>query len=52
MKAAATVMAKTAVDILNQPELAEQAKVDLKNVLNGRKYQTIIPEDVKPGMIK
>lgn len=52
MKAAATVMAKTAVDILSQPELVEKAKLDLENKLNGRKYKTIIPTDVKPGMIK
>lgn len=52
MKAAASVMAKTAVDILRQPELAEEAKADLEKKLDGRKYKTIIPEDVRPGMIK
>lgn len=51
MTAAATVMARTAVDILSQPEIAEQAKRDLKETLDGRKYQSIIPKDVKPGMI-
>ena len=45
-------MAKTAVDILRQPELAEEAKADLEKKLDGRKYKTIIPEDVRPGMIK
>ncbi len=51
MTAAATVMARSAVDILNQPEIAEQAKKDLEKALNGRKYESIIPKDVKPGMI-
>ncbi len=52
MAAAAKVMARCAVDILNEPEIAEQAKVDLKTALNGREYKTIIPEGTKPGLIK
>jgi hypothetical protein len=52
MTAAAKVMARCAVDILNEPEIAEQAKVDLKTALNGREYKTIIPEGTKPGLIK
>ncbi|MEW8974178.1 MAG: M20 family metallopeptidase [Tissierellaceae bacterium] len=52
MTAAATVMARCAVDILNEPEIVQQAKKDLEKALNGSKYQSIIPRDVKPGMIE
>ena len=51
MTAAATVMARCAVDILNEPKIVEQAKKDLEKNLNGRKYESIIPMDIKPGMI-
>lgn len=52
MEAAAIVMARCAVDILNDPKIAEQAKADLNASLNGREYKTIIPKGTKPGMIK
>ncbi len=52
MAAAAEVMARTGVDLLTNPGLVDKAKEDLQRALNGRSYQTIIPQDVKPGMIK
>lgn len=52
MTAAATVMARSAIDILYQAEIVEQAKLDLEKELNGRKYKSIIPEEIRPGMIK
>lgn len=52
MKSAAKVMARCAVDILNNPKIAKDAKEDLEKSLNGREYKSIIPKDVKPGMIK
>jgi aminobenzoyl-glutamate utilization protein B len=42
MTAAAKVLARCAVDILNKPEIAEQAKMDLEKATSGKKYQSII----------
>lgn len=52
MTAAATVMARCAVDILNQPEIASQAKRDFEKALDGKTYESIIPPEVKAGMIE
>lgn len=47
MTAAAKVLARCAVDILNNPQIAEQAKMDLQKETKGIKYQSIIPEKHK-----
>lgn len=52
MTGAAKVMARAAVDILKDPKIAEQAKLDLETTLNGREYKSVIPKHIKHGMIK
>lgn len=49
MTAAANILARTALDILEQPELAAAAKADLERAKNGAEYQSLIPAEVKPG---
>lgn len=49
MTTAATILARAALDIFEQPALAEQAKADLKAAKNGTEYRSLIPADVKPG---
>lgn len=49
MTAAANVLARTALDLLERPELAQTAKVDLEKAKNGMEYRSMIPADVKPG---
>ncbi|NLY73638.1 MAG: amidohydrolase [Tissierellia bacterium] len=52
MQAAARILARTAVDIYNNPQLLEKIDEDFQTALGGRKYQSLIPADTKPGMIK
>lgn len=52
MTAAATVMARCAIDILKQPQIALQAEMDLKEALDGKVYQSIIPKETKVGIIE
>lgn len=51
MLLAAKVMAGAAVDVLNHPEIAELAKAELKDTLDGHSYYSAIPKDVKPQAI-
>ena len=51
MLLAAKVMAGAAVDVLNHPEIAEQAKAELTETLDGHSYYSAIPKDVKPQAI-
>jgi aminobenzoyl-glutamate utilization protein B len=48
---AAKVIAGACVDILEQPELAEKAKAELEQRLEGKPYQSAIPPEVKPRPI-
>lgn len=41
---AAEIMARTALHCMNNPEVIEEAKHELKNRLNGEKYISLIPE--------
>ena len=52
MHVAAELMADSGIDLLENPELVEQAKEQLKKDLNGRTYQTLIPESklANPGI--
>ena len=50
MTAAANVLARTALDLFEQPELAKAAKADLEKAKNGMEYRSMIPADVKPGI--
>ncbi|WP_019121461.1 M20 family metallopeptidase [Brevibacillus massiliensis] len=49
---AGKVMAATAIDMLNHPELIEQAKSELKQRLGSEKYVSPIPAGVKPSVKK
>ena len=46
--AAGRVIAATAFDVLNNPELLQQAKEEHTKMLDGRKYVSGIPADVRP----
>jgi aminobenzoyl-glutamate utilization protein B len=48
---AAKVIAGACVDVLERPELAETAKAELEQRLEGRPYQSAIPPEVKPRPI-
>ena len=50
MTAAANVLARTALDLLERPELAQTAKADLEKAKNGMEYRSMIPTDIKPGI--
>lgn len=45
---AGKAIAMTAYDVLTNPELLKQAKEEHAKVLNGQKYKSAIPADVKP----
>jgi aminobenzoyl-glutamate utilization protein B len=47
MTAAATILAMTAIDIIEDPSIAQKAKKDLINALNGQHYKSVIPAFVK-----
>ncbi|WP_064203049.1 M20 family metallopeptidase [Brevibacillus brevis] len=49
---AGKVMASTAIDMLKNPKLIEQAKAELKQRLGGQKYVCPIPEGVMPSAKK
>lgn len=48
---AAKVIAGASVDVLNHPEVVETAKQELEQRLQGNKYQSAIPKEVKPRAI-
>lgn len=45
---AGRIMALTAAKLLEKPELLDLARAELANRLNGGKYKSLIPDDVKP----
>ena len=45
---AAKIMALTALDFLQNPELANQARKELTETLNGETYPNPLPKDLKP----
>ena len=45
---AAKIMALTALDFLQNPELANQARKELTETLNGETYPDPLPKDLKP----
>ncbi len=49
MTAAATILARTALDIFEQPALVERARADMEKAKNGAQYRSLIPDEVKPG---
>lgn len=52
MLQAGKVLALTAVELYNNPELIEKAKLELKEKLAGEKYVCPIPPEVKPSSIR
>lgn len=48
---AGKVVAATAIDLLEHPEIVEAAKKELEKRLRGYKYKSPIPKDVKPQRI-
>lgn len=49
MTAAATVMARTTLDLMENPALIAAAKADMETAKNGAEYRSMIPADVKAG---
>lgn len=49
MEAAASVIARTALDILENPGIAAKAKEDMEKAKNGFTYKSVIPAEVKAG---
>ena len=48
MLLAGKTIASTAITAIENPELIEQAKNELKERLNGEHYVALIPEDLMP----
>jgi aminobenzoyl-glutamate utilization protein B len=51
MEHAAKVMAGTAIDLLRDPALIEEAKADFRERLAGTPFVNPIPDDVEPPVI-
>lgn len=49
---AGKIMAATALEVMQRPELVEQAKAELKERLNGQAYENPIPQGVKASARK
>jgi len=47
---AAKTLAGAAVDLINNPQILEEAQQELKERLDGRTYQTLLPEDLEPDL--
>jgi aminobenzoyl-glutamate utilization protein B len=51
MLLAAKVIAASCIDVFEHPEIAEKAKAELSERLEGESYRSAIPKDVKPQAI-
>lgn len=51
MTAAAEVLAKTAIEMLEDTTIVVKAQADFEKALNGRKYVTLLPSSTKAGQI-
>lgn len=49
---AAQVLAATAVNLLENPDIVEKAKADLAETMDGRTYESMIPAGQKPAILK
>lgn len=47
---AAKLIGTTGYDLLNNPEIILEAKEEHKERLNGKSYQSLIPENIKPSL--
>jgi aminobenzoyl-glutamate utilization protein B len=52
MLLAAKVLARTTIDVLQNPELVQTAKKELEETLAGEKYSCPIPEKIQPSHIQ
>ncbi len=52
MLVAGKVLARTAVDVLENPEIVVKAKAELREKLNGATYVSPIPPGIKPSPLK
>lgn len=51
MLKAGEVLALSTIELMENPELVEEAKEELKDTLNGESYVCALPEDMKPSSI-
>ncbi len=49
MTTAAKIIARAALDIFENPQLAEEAKADMVKAKNGAEYRSLIPQEIKAG---
>lgn len=49
MTGAAVVLARTTLDLMEQPQLVDRARADMERAKNGAEYQSLIPSDMKAG---
>ena len=49
MTAAASVLARTALDLMEQPQLIQSARNDMEQAKNGSEYRSLIPAEIKAG---
>jgi aminobenzoyl-glutamate utilization protein B len=47
---AAKTLAGAAADLINSPEILEEARAEWKERLNGRTYATLLPEELEPDL--
>ncbi|MCM3712812.1 M20 family metallopeptidase [Halalkalibacter oceani] len=52
MLLAGKVLAATAVDLIEQPDLIIEAKREFREQLNGKQYESLIPADAKPSPVR
>jgi len=50
MDCASKIIASSAIDIITQPEIIQKASDELKERLNGRGYECLVPEDIAPPL--
>ena len=49
MEAAASVIARTTLDIMENPQIAKKAREDMEKAKNGFEYHSVIPAEVQAG---
>ena len=49
---AARVLAATAIQIMEEPRLAEDARADFIKTMAGKTYESLIPKGIKPAILR
>lgn len=49
---ASQVLAATAIEILENPDLADKARQDFEETMDGNTYESLIPEGTKPAVLR